>query len=1024
LAAVAESPSAVPALPGLAVPAVEWLPSGAESGLVRVRGRWTDESAVEPDLPVLALLAGGAEHRFDSLPDARFSREPSSWRGTYLVPAELVAVDPELLWLEWPSGARAGLPPLSRGVEPPPVPAAPERPEEPDEPGGQVIDRAVLAERRARRAEAAEASQARVAAEALKAVEVLELRSAELERRLEEATAERDALAEPAERREALEAALASAAELRARSREWQLRLRTTEVGRAGDAVRLAMLEAERATGMPAMRTDLADARREVGETAAELEAARREAGETAAELEAARSEAAGHAAALAAATDAAASARADLDALDARFAEAHAAWDRRRAELEAALSDVRAQLATARDEAGLREGEATEARADAEALRERIGSLEAALAVADSRIQSTEADLKAAETRLGVERVARTTLEDQLARARRAHAEAADRLAAVEAEATERLAAHSEAAERLAALEAELAREHAERPEAAQRQAALEAELERERAAHAETADRRRVLEAEVVQQNAALGEAAERRAALQADLERERTARSELAELRTALDAEREARRVAEEALAAARAEAARTDTTLQQRIAELERRAAAAPELERVAREHAAPAHEPTADTGRLVADLDAAAEALRRRGAPETPTDPAPPVAETGSEPPAPDAEPGVEWAEPLDEPPREPCVPAVEPARPRADPDERPPWMPPGFEPAGPSEAGEPPAPDAEPAVESAPPVEPEPPEAPQPPEPEAPPADASAAPLVPVPEVVEPAAPPIAVPEVVEPARPSGPIIVPAPGPPARALATGSHRREYPLLRGALVKLAHDDPATAAALLVALMPAQGVAIEGPLAYDLTIREAGTFAVAIAGGRASVEQIDFGRPRGIADFHLTADSLVLSELLAGVEHRVGRFFGPARFRGRKRRLKELQALPVSTASLADAARAGARLDPGLVYRLLAYAIHPTWTRGHDFTIAQAITGAPPETWYLTVRDGAGISVSANPPAAPDATVEMSRETFDRLLRHEPVGVGSRPIVHGDHGAVAAMHGWTQRAQGIA
>ncbi len=119
--AESSSPS-IPALPGLAVETVEWLPSGAESGLVRVRGRWTDEAARQPDLPVLALRAAGAEHRFDSLPDARFSRDPASWRGTYLVPAALVASDPDALWLEWAGGTRAGLPALSRGVEPPPVP--------------------------------------------------------------------------------------------------------------------------------------------------------------------------------------------------------------------------------------------------------------------------------------------------------------------------------------------------------------------------------------------------------------------------------------------------------------------------------------------------------------------------------------------------------------------------------------------------------------------------------------------------------------------------------------------------------------------------------------------------------------------------------------------------------------------------------------------------------------------------------------------------------------------------------------
>ena len=500
---MAES-SAVPSLPGLAVTAVEWLPSGAESGLVRVRGRWTEEHAREPDLPVLALRVGGAEHRFDSLPDARFSREPDSWRGTYLVPAELVATDPEALWLEWPSGARAGLPPLSRGVEPPPVPAAPERPEEPDEPGGQVIDRAVLAERRARRAEAAEQAQARVAAEALKAVEVLELRSAELERRLEEATAERDALADGgAARREALAAALASAAALRSRSREWQLRMRTTEVARAGDAVRLAVLEAERAWGPRRCAPRCSDRGKDL-ETARPrrvdalgARGARRRRPATPPSWRppptpprrpapSSRRTKAGYAEARAAGTAAARSSR--------------PRWP-----------TCRPQLETAREEAGRAgpERRALRRRAAARADRRAGGGA----GRRRGRIQTGEAALAAAETRLRVETVARTALEDEL-------------------------------------------------------------------------------------------------------DRERRRAERA----LRAALEAEREARRSAEQALAAARVEAERTGTTLQERIAELERRAAAAPELERVAREHATE-REPAADAGRLVADLDAAADALRRRAAAE-------------------------------------------------------------------------------------------------------------------------------------------------------------------------------------------------------------------------------------------------------------------------------------------------------------------------------------------------------------------------------------------------------------------
>ena len=151
--------------------------------LAAYRGRWSDPGRREADLPALGLRRGGEARRFESLPDARFGRDPAVWRATYLVPAALMDPPPDELWLSWESGARSGLPALERGIEPPPTEASP-RPE-PTEPAGEVIDRAVLAEYRARRAEAAERTQAQRAAEALKAVEVLELRSAELERRLE-----------------------------------------------------------------------------------------------------------------------------------------------------------------------------------------------------------------------------------------------------------------------------------------------------------------------------------------------------------------------------------------------------------------------------------------------------------------------------------------------------------------------------------------------------------------------------------------------------------------------------------------------------------------------------------------------------------------------------------------------------------------------------------------------------------------------------------------------------------------------
>ena len=229
-----------------------------------MRGRWTDLSRREEELPALGLRRGEESRRFESLPDARFGRDPAVWRATYLVPAALMDPGPDEFWLSWESGARAGLPEPAHGFEPPATPPAPPEPE----PGGEVIDRAVLAERRARRAEAAERAQAQRAAEALKAVEVLELRSAELERRLEALQAQpplrwcptarggppalpppapepalpEPAAVEPSAASAALSSAVGAVKRLRGELEEQRQRLRKSELLRAADAVALATL--------------------------------------------------------------------------------------------------------------------------------------------------------------------------------------------------------------------------------------------------------------------------------------------------------------------------------------------------------------------------------------------------------------------------------------------------------------------------------------------------------------------------------------------------------------------------------------------------------------------------------------------------------------------------------------------------------------------------------------------------------------------------------------------------------------
>ena len=258
--------------------------------------------------------------------------------------------------------------------------------------------------------------------------------------------------------------------------------------------------------------------------------------------------------------------------------------------------------------------------------------------------------------------------------------------------------------------------------------------------------------------------------------------------------------------------------------------------------------------------------------------------------------------------------------------------------------------------------------------------------------------------------------------IVSAPAGPARGYATGASQRQYPRLRGALVKLAHDDPAAAGQVIAGLLPVQAAIVQGPVDYDLTIAEVGTFAVTVAGGRAYVKRLEAPRGRREAEFHLTTEALTLAELIAGVPHRIGRFYGPIRVSGRKRRIKPLRAIPAATLSLAEAARAGARLDPGLVFRTFPYVIAATWSRGHSFTVAQHVTSDPPGTWYVTIGNGQGVRVSTRAPEeGADATVTMTPEGFGHLLRGEPTPPGHRPIVRGDRAAVALLKSWIDRAQ---
>ncbi|HYM58235.1 MAG TPA: hypothetical protein VES79_09750, partial [Solirubrobacteraceae bacterium] len=477
-------PSSTSVLEGLTLEAVEWLPSGSKTGLVRVRARWAPDAKRPVGLPALCARGAAGVERFESLPDAPAGREGGVWRGAYLAPADALRGE---LWLQWESGERSALP-LPSGLDDG-EPGGPQRLE--PQPSGEVIDRAVMAERRARRAEGSEQAHARVATEALRAVEALELRGSELEERATALAAECDRLAEqlrtleaaPAaaepeaaareeHRRRALADALGAAAHARMQAREWRLQMRTAEIARSSDAVRLRVVEGQQLAARPL--------RAELERRVAELEAARRRGEQLAAELGRAREQAVSAATALD-------EARRDFAR---RLAEDQAEHESDRARLEARAADAAQALASERGaheetrrRLAERESELAQTRAELDrvlgqlaAAREEAAGFESALAAERAARVAVGADLEtartaaaAAEAGLRAEAVARAALDAEIDReraARTALTVALDR-------------GHSA----LVGLEANLAAERAARQ--AER-AALEsarAELEEERA-------------------------------------------------------------------------------------------------------------------------------------------------------------------------------------------------------------------------------------------------------------------------------------------------------------------------------------------------------------------------------------------------------------------------------------------------------------------------------------------------------------------------------------------------------------
>ena len=228
---------------------VEWLSSSPDAVIVRVHGRSSPPTS--DDEVKLIVDHGGRQHRFSPELGVHVDSHTGQWQAAFSIPIELRPALESNLAMEV-GGLVVALPGAFAGGESsgPSVDA-------------QVIDRGVLAERRARRAELAEQGLLRRATEAEAAVETLQRQLSNLEQRFartnEEIERLRPRLAQgDAERR-------------RLRQREYAEQQQRLEVEE-----RARELEAQIAGESDGLRASLRNAERETERIAAELERVQR----------------------------------------------------------------------------------------------------------------------------------------------------------------------------------------------------------------------------------------------------------------------------------------------------------------------------------------------------------------------------------------------------------------------------------------------------------------------------------------------------------------------------------------------------------------------------------------------------------------------------------------------------------------------------------------------------------------------------------------------------------------------------
>jgi predicted nucleic acid-binding Zn-ribbon protein len=237
------------------------------------------------------------------------------------------------------------------------------------------------------------------------------------------------------------------------------------------------------------------------------------------------------------------------------------------------------------------------------------------------------------------------------------------------------------------------------------------------------------------------------------------------------------------------------------------------------------------------------------------------------------------------------------------------------------------------------------------------------------------------------------------------------------------------------DPRLAAELVLELLPAQALAVEGSLRYLARIAELGSYEVSLTSGRGSVRELAGGAPGADPAFVLEGPASAFAEVAAGGS-KLSTWRPPAglRVRGRRRHVRRLFAARRAPLVLAELQLAEVTVWPGLLLLALAEAIDPAWTAEHSFTVAFAIEGQQSAVLRVQTLRGRPLAVTrvratdalgrgdCEPDLSPQTVVRCSERGFARMLSGVELG-GETISLQGDREPLQTLLAWTDRVQGV-